>query len=113
MKNYTWTVDSLYTEDIGTESNYVVDVIFTVSGEEVVDGKTYSSALDGNPLKFDVIEQEDFIAYADLTNEIVVGWVKESLGAETVSSFEAAVGGSIDSKISPAVEPSNPALPWV
>ena len=76
MKNYTWTVDSLYTEDIGTELNYVVDVIFTVSGEEVVDGKTYSSILDGNPLKFDVIEQEDFIAYADLTNEIVVGWIK-------------------------------------
>ena len=113
MKNYTWTVDSLYTEDIGTELNYVVDVIFTVSGEEVVDGKTYSSVLDGNALKFDVIEQEDFIAYDDLTNEIVVGWIKESLGAEAVSSFEAVVGGSIDSKISPAVDPSNPALPWV
>ena len=112
MKNYTWTVDSLYTEDIGTELNYVVDVIFTVSGEEVVDDKTYSYELGGNALKFDLIEQEDFIAYASLTNDIVVGWIKESLGADVVSSFESSIGGSIDSEISPTVEPSKPALPW-
>lgn len=112
MKNYTWTVESLYTKDIEGELNYVVDVEFTVSGEEEVDGITYSSELNHNALKFEISEKEDFIAYDDLTNDIVVGWIKDSLGAETVSSFEATVGGSIDSKITPPVEPSKPALPW-
>ena len=112
MKNYTWTVDSLYTKDIEGELNYVVDVTFTVSGEEEVDGKTYSSELNGNALKFAILKKEDFIAYDDLTNDTVVGWIKDSLGAESVASFEAAVGGMIDSKISPVVEPSKPALPW-
>ena len=112
MKNYTWTVDSLYTEDIGTELNYVVDVIFTVSGEEVVDGKTYSSILNGNALKFDVIEQENFIAYADLTNEVVAGWVKEKLGEILVSNLEASVGAEIDLKVTPPTVPTKTALPW-
>ncbi len=112
MKNYTWTVDSLYTKDIEGEKNYVVDVMFTVSGEEEVDGKIYSSELDSNPLSFDASKKEDFISYDDLTNEIVVGWIKDSLGAESVASYEAAVGAMIDSKINPPVSPSKPALPW-
>ena len=112
MKNYTWTVESLYTKDIEGELNYVVDVEFTISGEEEVGGITYSSELNHNALKFEISEKEDFIAYDDLTNDTVVGWIKESLGAESVASFEAAVGGMIDSKISPVVEPSKPALPW-
>lgn len=112
MKNYTWTVESLYTKDIEGEKNYVVDATFTVSGEEEVDGKTYSSELNNNAIKFEISEKEDFIAYDDLTNDTVVGWIKELLGAESVDYFEAAVGGMIDSKITPVVEPSKPALPW-
>jgi hypothetical protein len=112
MKNYTWTVDSLYTKDLDTQSNYVVDVTFTISGEEVVDGQTYSAESRYNALKFEVSESEDFIPYNDLTNDIVIGWIKSSLGPESVASFEASIGGMIDSKITPSVEPSKPALPW-
>jgi hypothetical protein len=112
MKNYTWTVEKLLVKDIDDMKDYVVDASFDVSGTEEVDGTEYSYTLRTNNASFKVSEGSDFISFEDLTNEIVVSWIKEMLGPQGVADYEAAVGGQIDAKINPPVVPVNKALPW-
>jgi hypothetical protein len=47
------------------------------------------------------------LPYADLTQEIVVGWVQTSLGKDTV---EASLQSQIDAQINPVQESG---MPWV
>ena len=49
------------------------------------------------------------VPFADLTEEVVVGWVKEQFGAEKVAEIEAALQAQIDVKITPV---SAAGLPW-
>jgi len=111
MKNYTWKVTNLYTIDTDTETDYVVDAIYEVVGTEESGGETYTSSLIGTAT-FEVVQGDSFTPYADLTDAMVVGWVKEELGADGVSNYEASVGGMIDSEITPPVSPENTPLPW-
>jgi hypothetical protein len=50
-----------------------------------------------------------FIPYDDLTEEIVIGWVKDEMGANQVAAYEAAVQGQIDAQINPTHASG---LPW-
>ena len=49
------------------------------------------------------------IPFADLTEEIVVGWVKEKFGAEKVSEIEAALQAQLDEQRQPTKAGG---LPW-
>ena len=111
MKNYTWTATDLYTVDTDTQTNYVVDVVYEVVGAETNDGTEYTASIS-NTAAFEVEDGDDFVAFADLTNAIVIGWVKEQLGAVNISNLEASIGGMIDSQITPPVAPAKKDLPW-
>jgi hypothetical protein len=50
---------------------------------------------------------ETYVPYADLTQEMVVGWVQTSLGKDTV---EASLQSQIDAQINPVQESG---MPWV
>jgi hypothetical protein len=90
-----------------------VDVVFTVhygcKDEEVVGEETYTGYVYGSVGVTHDAEGE-FIPYAQLTEEVVVGWVKEALGEETVAATEAAVLQQIEDQKNPKV--ISPALPW-
>ena len=49
--------------------------------------------------------------YSELTNTLVIGWVQDELGKNGVESYEAAIGGMIDSEITPPVSPQDTPLP--
>jgi hypothetical protein len=103
---YTWEVTNLYTIAT-TEPDYVVTALYNVTG---VDGE-YTASLS-NSAQFEVSSEGDFIPYADLTNEIIIGWVQEQLGVDGVANLEACIQGQIDSQINPPVSPENTPLPW-
>ena len=107
MINYTWNVTQLYTETIEGKEDYVVLANCETIG---VDGD-YTASLP-NVIQFSTEEVGTFIPYADLTEEIVVGWIKESLGENGIISIEACIQGQIDSQITPPVSPENTPLPW-
>jgi hypothetical protein len=107
MTTYTWTIESLYTQTIAQEADYVVIANYLVVG---VDGE-YSAQLS-NIAQFSTENVETFIPYEDLTNEIVVGWVQSVLGVDGVSNLEASIQGQIDSQINPPTYPINTPLPW-
>ena len=108
MTNYTWTITNLYTQTIEGKEDYVVTAIYDVVG---TDG-TYSASLTSNMAQFSTEDVTTFIPYEDLTEEIVLGWVKESLGENGIISIEACIQGQIDSQINPPQVPVNTPLPW-
>jgi len=108
MTNYTWAVTALYTQTIADEQDYVVIANYEVIG---VDG-SHTASLSNNA-RFSTESVSTFIPYADLTNDIVIGWIQEELGVDGVANLEACIQGQIDSQINPPIVPQNTPLPWV
>ena len=85
------------------ESNVVYNVHWIVKGvsEELdSEGDPYTASSIGTQI---VPSDADgtFIPFEDLTNEIVTGWVKESMGEETVTELEISINAQINSLINP------------
>jgi len=97
---FTWHIAQLERE---TADGYVFTAHYTVDAN---DG-TYSAGAYGS-IGFERPE-EDMIPYADLTEEIVIGWVKEKFGDEKVAEIEAALQKQLDEQRSPTVAQG---LPW-
>ena len=55
-------------------------------------------------------EGDDYIAYADLTKDQVIGWVEAALGDEQIAEYKAHIDKHIADTIAPPVE--NKPLPW-
>jgi len=60
-------------------------------------------------LGFEAPEPDDMIPYAELTEEIVIGWCKEQLGEEKVAEIDAALDAQIDEKLAPTKAAG---VPW-
>lgn len=110
MKNYNWNVTNLYTLDKATETDYVVNAVYDVTGTETYNGVVYTATLGGSA-SFSVVEGATFVPYSDLTNTLVIEWIQDGLGEDGVANYEASVGGMIDSEITPPVSPVNTPLP--
>jgi D-mannonate dehydratase len=108
MTQYTWTITNLYTQTIDGKKDYVVNAIYDVVG---TDG-TYTASMTSNTAQFSTEDVTEFTPYADLTEAIVINWVKESLGENGIISIEACIQGQIDSEINPPVTPQETPLPW-
>lgn len=96
---YTWKIANLERE---TADGYVFTAHYTVNAE---DG-TYSSGAYGS-LGFE--RPDNLIPFADLTEEIVVGWVKNKFGAEKVAEIEAALQAQLDEQHAPSKQAG---VPW-
>ena len=77
---------------------------YTVSANE----GTYSSSAYGS-IGLEKPEPGKTIPYADLTEEIVIGWVKDHFGAEKVGEIQAALQQQLDQQNAPTTAPG---LPW-
>ena len=103
MTTFTTTINAMYTLQT-PDPDYVVNVLWTVTG---VDGSNTAS-IDGNTQFSSADQQGSFVPYADLTPEIVLGWIPQN----QIDSAQACVQGQIDSMINPPVSPENTPLPW-
>jgi propanediol dehydratase small subunit len=94
---YTWTIAQL---ERNTADDFVVTVHYRVNA---VDGD-YTASTYGTVSYTQ--ESETFIPFADLTEATVVGWVKESLGEDTV---ETALASQIEAQKVPVTVAG---MPW-
>jgi hypothetical protein len=104
---YTWDVVQM---DVYPEKDGFTDVVYmthwTLSGtDNTYTGSAYGTA--GIALN----EQGSYIPYEDLTQEQVLGWVKNSLGEEQVALLEAKIATQIANQANPPV--ITPPLPWL
>jgi hypothetical protein len=96
---FEWKIAQLERE---TEDGFVFTAHYTVAAN---DG-TYASSAYGS-LGFE--RPDSLIPFADLTEEIVVGWVKESFGAEKVAEIEQALENQISEQRNPT---KSAGVPW-
>jgi hypothetical protein len=97
---FTWGVANLERE---TADGFVFVCHYTIAAN---DG-TYSSSAYGS-IGFE--RPDNLIPYADLTEELVIGWVKEALGGdEKVAEIEAALQAQLDEQHSPSKAAG---VPW-
>jgi hypothetical protein len=95
----TWNVANLERE---TSDGYVYTVHYTVDAKD----DTYSAGAYGS---LGLERGDTLIPFADLTPEVVVGWVKEKFGAEKVAEIEAALQAQLDEQRAPSKASG---LPW-
>ena len=106
---YTWTATNLigYPQYEG-ETDVVITVFYIVAAD---DGQGHTANIQGSqqtPLDPAV----PFIPYADLTNDIVIGWVQNALGANGVTGVYANLDAQIEAQINPPQSPESFPLPW-
>ena len=103
--NYNWFVSNMKTVQT-PNPNFVsrVDWICSASNGEIKSGVTGSLVLEPS--------QGSFVPFEQLTEEVVISWVKEKLGFEMVSEYEAALEEKIESFGAPPTEEQNAAIPW-
>ena len=86
-----------------TDDGFVFTAHYTVTAKD----EAYSAGAYGS-VGFQ--RPENLIPYADLTEEIVIGWVKEALGGdEKVAEIEAALQAQIDEQRAPSKAAG---VPW-
>ena len=98
MTTYLWTISQM---NRLTADGFVVTVHYNVSA---TDG-TYNASTYGT-VSYTEQPGETYVPYDQLTQEMVVGWVKASLGEATV---EASLQSQIDAQINPVQEAG---VPW-
>ena len=96
---FNWHVANLERE---TADGFVFTVHYTVNAE---DG-TYSAGAYGS---LGLERPDDLIPFDDLTEEMVVGWVKEKFGEEKVTEIETALQAQLDEKHAPSKAAG---VPW-
>jgi hypothetical protein len=97
---FTWHIAQLERE---TADGYVFTAHYTIDAN---DG-TYKAGAYGS-LGFERPE-EDLIPFTDLTEEIVIGWLKDKFGPEKVADIEAALQAQLDEQRQPTRASG---LPW-
>ncbi len=102
----TWSIVQM---DAYPEYEGNADVVFTVHWRlDATDGEHVSGVYGSAGLTLD--PEATYVPYADLTEAQVIGWVKEALGEESVTSYEENVAQQIANQINPPVV--TPPLPW-
>jgi hypothetical protein len=96
---YTWKIANLERE---TADGYVFTAHYTVNAE---DG-TYTAGAYGS-LGFE--RPDNLIPFADLTEDLVIGWVKDHFGAEKVAEIEAALQAQLNEQHAPSKQAG---VPW-
>jgi hypothetical protein len=97
---FTWNIAQMERE---TADGYVFTVHYTVDAKD----DTYSAGAYGS-LGLERPEGS-MIPFADLTPEVVIGWVKEKFGAEKVAEIEGALQAQLDEQRAPSKQSG---LPW-
>jgi hypothetical protein len=99
---FAWNIAQMERE---TADGYVFTVHYTV--DAVSDDQVYRAGAYGS-LGLERPEGS-MIPFADLTPEVVIGWVIEKFGAEKVTEIEGALQAQLDEQRAPSKQSG---LPW-
>jgi len=108
MTTFTWKVANLernIADGKVTVVHYTVNALSDQVDPNSESGGFYSAGAYGSA-SFD---GEVTVDFADLTEEVVIGWVKDQFGEEKVAEIEVALQNQIDTKITPV---SAAGVPW-
>ena len=99
--SFNWAVANL-------ERHTADGIVFVCHYTVNADDGTYSAGAYGS-LGLEAPEPDTMIPFDDLTEEIVVGWVKDKFGEEKVAEIEQALQAQLDEKHAPT---NAAGVPW-
>ena len=106
---YTWTATSLIGYPvIDGETDVVTRACYTVLAD---DGEGHTADYSNFALT-PIDPSVPFIPYADLTNDIVIGWVQYNIGPDMIASIQGSLAIQVERQIDPPKEPEVLPLPW-
>lgn len=104
---YIWdckTVDVYPTHDSHSDVVYNVHWrLNAVSDQQDAEGNDYSASSYGTH-SVNADDIENFVPFADLTNDLVSGWVIDGIGEDEVASMKESLDNNIDGQINPTSE---------
>ena len=107
---YTWTATSLIGYPVlDGETDVVTRACYTVLAD---DGEGHTA--DYSNFAYTPIDPSvPFIPYADLTNDIIIGWVQYNIGPDMVATIQESLAIQIERQVNPPPQPEVLPLPWV
>ena len=102
---YTWKVNSMRTADVNGVQDAVIQTYWTKTGTSE-DGST-GSFMGATPFSKDSIDPEKFVPFAELTEEIVLGWIQATITGEYEAHINERIARQIAEKAAKEVQ-----LPW-
>jgi len=106
---YTWTATSLIGYPvIDGETDVVTRASYTVLAD---DGEGHTADYSNFALT-PIDPSVPFIPYADLTNDIVIGWVQYNIGPDLIAAIQGSLAIQVERQIDPPKEPEVLPLPW-
>ena len=97
MITYDWNCKTV---DVVLQEEGLTDVVYNVHWIVTGTSDAYSSTIIGTQT-VTLDESTPFIPFADLTNDVVVGWTKAAMGEEQVASIESGIADAIEKEINP------------
>jgi hypothetical protein len=101
---YTWdckTVDTYPNHDGHSDVVYVVHWRLNAeSDQQDSEGNNYSASVYGTH-SVNADDISNFIPFADLTNDVVTGWVTSGMGDEEVANLKSGLDSNIENQINP------------
>jgi len=104
----TYNIEITKMEVLNTDTltDYVTFVAFDYTG---VDG-TYSHTIS-QVITFET-DNDNIIPFADLTEDIVKGWITDSLPQAKIDVWQKSIAKIIELQKNPPTRPTNKPLPW-
>ena len=110
---FSWSIDRMSTFQ-EPQPNYVAEVCWSLMGVNSIgtgENQTYQAIIGGRTTL--VSTESTFIPYDQLTEEIVIGWLHNTLGVDGVNSAKAQIQSTLDKNMNPpSTVPLDTPLPW-
>jgi len=103
---YTWVISQL---DCYPTQDNKTDVVFTIHWRRQATDGTHTADIYGSQA-VTLDPSATYIPYAELTEAIVIGWLEDAMGAETLEAQKAALDKQISDQVNPPT--ISPPLPW-
>ena len=109
----TWKVVACdYTKSLNSKTDVITVVHWEVTDSETVGSGDSAVVHHGRSYGAQALDTSDlssFVAYASVTEENAIAWVKAAMGSDEVTRFEAAVAAQITESKTPT---SGTGTPW-
>lgn len=109
-EDLVWSITGIKTKDIvsTTDTNLASAVVQTYWKAEYTDANGNTGSFAGaSPLDVDEMTDDEFVSFADLTEETVIGWVKEVVEGGHLDHVKEQIQKQIDQQTV-----NEPSLPW-
>jgi len=109
--SYSWKITQMTKKTIGDNANVVLHVRWDLTGTESSTG-TSGKFSGATPLDFDSSSTDEFVAFGDLTEEMVIGWIKNVVVDSYWDHVVERIQKQIDDIDDPEEEVKEELLPW-